>query len=141
MCLAMRQVVFAVTFSLFLACGGSAPAPRPQIQPAAATPPIFVNRAWRTVAPSDVAAGAIYVFLSDNTLLITSPAGTPQLGRWMMSGQELVMIEEGMSYRTDVVESSSDRLVLRQHNPKGNVTLVFTPARSLRGMESDRAQR
>ena len=84
------------------------------------------------MAPSDIPPGAIYVFLSDNTLLITTATGTPALGRWMMSGPEMVMIEEGMRYRTEILESTSERLVLRQHNPGGTVRLVFAPARTLR---------
>lgn len=130
----MRQVVAALIVSFFLACGGTAPAPQPETRPAVAEPPAFANKAWRVVAPSDVPAGAIYVFLSDNTLLITSPAGTTQLGRWLMSGQELVMIQEGMSHRTEVVETTADRLVLRQRRQSGALDLVFVPARSLRNM-------
>jgi len=93
-----------------------------------------VNRAWRVIAPSDIPAGAIYVFLSDNTLLITSDNAKPALGRWTMNGKDIVMIEEGMSYRTEIVESAAERLVLRQHNPGGTITLTFAPARSLRSL-------
>ena len=127
----MRKVVTGLLFTLFLACGGSAPPPPKPAAPVAQTPS-FVNRAWRVIAPSDIPAGAIYVFLSDNTLLITSDNGKPALGRWTMSGQEIVMIEEGMSYRTEIVESTAERLVLRQHNPGGTITLTFAPARALR---------
>jgi hypothetical protein len=130
----MKQVVVSLLVASFLACGGIAPAPRTEPRPVAVVAPSFADKAWRVVEGSDIPAGAIYVFLSDNTLLITSATGTPMLGRWLSSGTGLTMIEEGMSYRTEIVESSDTRLVLRQHNPGGIVKLVFAPARALRTM-------
>ena len=124
--------LFVLCFVLLTACAGSTPTPEPPPRAAAAVTPAFANKAWQVVAPSTIPAGAIYVFLSDNTLLITSATGTPSLGRWMMSGTEMVMIEEGMRYRTEVLESSAGRLALRQHNPAGTVSLIFAPARTLR---------
>jgi hypothetical protein len=127
----MRRL-FLLCFLVLTACGGSAPPQPAPAPPKAAVAPAFVNKAWRVVAPSDIPAGAIYVFLSDNTLLISSATGTPALGRWTMSGPEIVMIEEGMSYRTEILQSTSERLVLRQHNRGGTINLVFAPARTLR---------
>jgi hypothetical protein len=129
----MRQCFAIAAMVLTLAaCGGSSPPPPKEtpVGPVTPPPPGWVNRIWRVTSGSDIPTGALYVFLGDQTLLITSPNATPMVGRWMQNGDGLVMIEEGLSYQTDIVEQSSQRLVLRQHNPGGTVTLVFTPART-----------
>ena len=133
-----RLVVSAVAVAVMAACGSNAPTPKQQ-GPAAGTAatvtatvpsPGWVNRIWRVQEGSDIPPGSLYVFLSDSTLLITSSTATPAIGRWTMTGNEMVMIEEGMSYRTEILEQSAQRLVLRQHNPGGTVRLVFAPART-----------
>ena len=129
----MKKIAVAVAVVILTACGSSTPAPKqPAPSAATATAPLqgWVNRIWRVQPESEIPRGALYVFLSDSTLLIASSTGTPAIGRWTMSGDEMVMIEEGMSYRTEILEQSAQRLVLRQHNPGGTVRLVFAPARS-----------
>src|SRR4051794_6126708 len=106
----MRRAAIIGLVLLASACfGGSSAPPKAPPAPAPPPPPAFVDRAWRVVAPSDIPPGPIYVFLSDNTMLIASATGPPALGRWTMSGQSLVMIEEGLSYSTDIVELSANR--------------------------------
>ena len=110
--------------------GGSTPPPAaPPPQPRSAQ---FVDRIWQVAPGSDIPAGALYVFLSDNTLLITSGNGTPAIGRWLSAGSGITMIEEGLQYRTDIVELGPQRFVIRQHNPGGVVNITLVPAVSRR---------
>jgi hypothetical protein len=129
----MRHVTLCLLLILSAGCGmfgGGAPAkPAQPVQPRSAA---FENRLWQVAAGSDIPAGALYVFLSDNTLLITSGTGTPAIGRWLLSGDGLVMIEEGMQYQTEIVELGPARFVVRQRNPGGVVNIVFVPAVSRR---------
>jgi hypothetical protein len=129
----MRHVTLSLLLLLSAGCGmvgGGAPAtPAAAVQPRSAA---FENRIWQVAAGSDIPAGALYVFLSDNTLLITSATGTPAIGRWMTSGDGLLMIEEGIQYRTEIIELGPDRFVIRQQNPGGVVNIRFAPAVSRR---------
>ena len=129
----MRHVTICLVLVFAAGCGmfgGGAPkAPAPPVQPRSVA---FENKVWQVAAGSDIPAGALYVFLSDNTLLITSATGTPAIGRWLSSGDGLVMIEEGMQYRTAIVELSPTRFVIRQQNPAGTVNIVLVPAASFR---------
>jgi hypothetical protein len=66
---------------------------------AAATPdsaPRFVSKLWKVSRSSGVEPGTLYAFFVDGTLLITSPHGTPALGRWEYAGDTLTLIEEGI---------------------------------------------
>jgi hypothetical protein len=125
----IRLLVTPAIIVLLLACGSGAPQPgQPAPQPAAE----FVNRVWRVTEPAGVAAGTLYVFLSDNTLLITPPAATaPRLGRWHSAGGGLVLIEEGFRYPADIVELGDERFVIRVHRGGASVDVGMVPARDL----------
>ena len=129
----MRHITLSLLLMLSGGCGmfgGGAPrTPAAPVQPRSAA---FENRIWQVAPGSDIPAGALYVFLSDNTLLITSATGTPAIGRWLMSGDGIVMIEEGLQYRTEIVEIGPTRFAIRQRNPGGVVNIVFVPAVSRR---------
>lgn len=114
------------------ACSAPAPAPAPgATRPADATPapaPTFVNRVWRVDHSSTVAAGTLYVFLSDGTLVITSPGNKPLLGSWSRSGTGLVMVEDSVSYQVDVLHLTASSFVIRSHNPGEPVDIALVPA-------------
>lgn len=107
------------------ACG--APAPR-QASTAEAPSRGFVNRVWSVRESTAVAAGTLYVFLSDGTLIVASEHGKPMLGTWQARGDGLVMMEESIAYDVDIVELSADELTLRSHNPGEPVVTTLTPA-------------
>ena len=87
-------LVLAAVLALTTAgCGmfGGGAQKAPKADPA---PPPFINRVWQVVDAADIARGTYYVFVSDNTLLVTAPgAPKPVLGRWHFAGGGLVLIE------------------------------------------------
>ena len=91
----------------------------------------FADRVWAVDSSSAVAKGTLYVFLSDSTLLITSPNGTPLLGTWTHDGEALDVVEEGIHYRVEIVELQPDRFHIRSHNPGTAVDIWLVPAVSV----------
>jgi hypothetical protein len=106
------------------------PAPQPSTRPAPATAAGFVNRVWTVSKSTAVQPGTIYVFLSDGTLLITSPHSKPLIGSWKKTESGLTMIEESISYRVDVLELTESSFVIRSHNPGEPVDIWLVPAPS-----------
>lgn len=88
----------------------------------------FVNKVWRVTEPSDIAPGALYVFLSDGTLVMSSPNGKPAFGTWKDEGGALTMIEEGLPYKTDILKLSKDEFRIRSHNPGKPVEITLVAA-------------
>ncbi|MDR0183719.1 hypothetical protein [Lysobacter arvi] len=93
-----------------------------------ATPAVFVDKVWRVKSSSSVEADTLYAFLSDGTLVIDSPNGTPMHGQWRFEGGKLTMVEEGHSYPTDILRADASELHLRSHNPGTPVDIVLTLA-------------
>jgi hypothetical protein len=122
---AIRQSVSSLALALALLAPGCAPPPAPT-PPAA--PVTFVNRVWEVAESSAVAPGHLYIFLSEGTLVVASPTGTPSLGRWSRTGEGLTMIEDGISYATDIVALSADEFRIRSHNPGTAVDIRLVPA-------------
>jgi hypothetical protein len=89
---------------------------------------LFVNRVWSVRNSNSVAAGTLYTFLSEGTLVITSPNTKPALGKWERSDSGLTMIEEGRRYPAEVVTLSSDEFRIRINGPGEPVDMVFEPA-------------
>jgi hypothetical protein len=112
------------------ACSGGTNRPdqRTTATAGAPAPTSFVNRVWRVASSSSVDPGVLYVFLSDGTLVISSPHGTPALGTWKQAGSGLVMIEEGRPYRVDVLKLSADEFRIMINNPGNAVEIAFVPA-------------
>jgi len=102
------------------------PAPGEAASPVA--PAAFVDKVWRVKSSSAVAPDTIYAFLSDGTLVVDSPGGTPMHGQWRFEGDKLTMIEEGQSYPTDILRLDASELHLRSHNPGEPVDIVLTLA-------------
>jgi hypothetical protein len=126
--LAWRRALFVAALAVVLpACSreteqASQPPPTP---PAVS----FVNKVWRVASSSSGSeAGVLYVFLSDGTLVISSPHGTPSFGKWQHDGDGLTMIEEGLPYKVNVLKLSADEFRIMINNPGNAVEIAFAPA-------------
>jgi hypothetical protein len=83
---------------------------------------------WRVRESSSVALGTLYVFLSEGTLVITSSNSKPALGRWKYEDGALTMVEEGISYKVDILKLSKDEFRIRNNNPGEPVEITLVPA-------------
>ena len=124
----MRPLIVASAL-LLAGCPRPAAAPPPQASPNAA-PVGFVNRVWKVEKSSSVSPDTMYVFLSDGTLVVTSPHGKPSLGTWRSEAGKMTMVEEGISYPVDTLRLDADRFVIRSHNPGEPVDIEMVPAPS-----------
>jgi hypothetical protein len=88
----------------------------------------FVNKVWRVSESASVAPGTLYVFLSEGTLVITSPNSEPALGTWKYEGGRLTMVEDGVPYKVDVLKLSQDEFKIRSNNPGEPVEISLVPA-------------
>src|SRR5262245_17656419 len=99
-----RANVWALLALPLLACSPSdrtAERPAPAAAPAADSAggkPSFVNRVWKVSQSTSVAPGQLYVILSEGTLVVASPSGTPSLGKWTDEGGVLTIVEESLPY-------------------------------------------
>ena len=91
--------------------------------------PGFINKVWEVSVSTGVTPGMLYAFLSDGTLVMTSPGSKPAFGSWTYRNGVLTMIEEAQEYKTDILNLSHDELRLRSHNPGGSVEILLVPAR------------
>ena len=107
--------------------GDSALTPAPATTQAPVAPG-FVNRVWQVVDTTDVKSGMMYAFLSDGTLVVSSPNGKPALGEWKLSPAGLTMVEESQSYETDIVVLTPTEMHLRSRNPGGAAEIHLVPA-------------
>jgi hypothetical protein len=123
--LACRTTVFSLTLAVAACSGGSE---RTDQAPPPAPPVSFVNKVWRVASSSGVEPGMLYVFLSDGTLVVSSPHGTPALGTWKQDGSGLTMIEGGLSYKVNVLKLSADEFRIMINNPGSAVEIAFAPA-------------
>jgi hypothetical protein len=89
---------------------------------------MFVNRVWRVAESPTVTTGDLYAFLSDGTLVITSNTATPALGSWRQDDSGLTMIQEGISYKVDVVSLTDAEFRLHVNDPGGGVSLRLVRA-------------
>ena len=88
----------------------------------------FVNKVWTVRESPGVARGTLYVFLSEGTLLITSPNSRPALGKWSYDGKILTMIEESIPYKVDILTLTADEFKILSHNPGGVLEITLVPA-------------
>jgi len=109
--------------------GDSALTPSPSTTQAPVAPG-FVNRVWQVIDSTDVKTGMMYAFLSDGTLVMTSPNGKPSLGEWKLSPSGLTMVEESIPYETEIVALTPTEMRLRSHNPGGVAEIHLAPADS-----------
>jgi hypothetical protein len=92
------------------------------------TAPAFVDKVWRVEASNVVAAGQLYVFLSEGTLVIASSNGRPALGSWKQQGGGLTMVEDGIAYPVEVLELTPNRFRIRMKNPGEPVEMTLANA-------------
>ncbi|MES2687117.1 MAG: hypothetical protein V4706_09865 [Pseudomonadota bacterium] len=91
--------------------------------------PGFINKVWEVNLSTGVAPGMLYAFLSDGTLVISSPNSKAAFGAWTYKDGKLTMIEGSQAYETDILTLSHDELRLRSHNPGGSIEIVLVSAR------------
>lgn len=106
----------------------------------APTPAAFTDKVWKVKSSGAVETDTVYAFLSDGTLVIDSPNGTPMHGKWSFADGKLTMVEEGVSYPTDILKLDADELQLRSHNPGApvDIVLVRAPGEALRDATSEK---
>ena len=91
-------------------------------------PVTFINRVWVVAESEQVAPGELRVFLSDGTLVLASPHGTPAFGTWNYQEGRLTISEEGLKYDVDILELTRDSFRIRIHSPGEPVVILFAPA-------------
>ena len=97
--------------------------------PPSSVKPGFINKVWEVSLSTGVSPGMLYAFLSDGTLVMTSPNSKATFGAWTYKNGKLTIIEGSQEYRTDILSLSHDELRLRSNNPGGSVEIVLVPAR------------
>ncbi|MBA3726093.1 MAG: hypothetical protein H0W86_06485 [Armatimonadetes bacterium] len=123
--LVARLLLLALFPFLIAGCVPEAPAPE---APAADIPVGFVNRVWKVKDSSAVEPGTLYVFLSDGSLIITSPKGKPDLRTWKYDGEVFTIVEESVPHKVDILDISSAEFRIRSKNPGEPVEILLTPA-------------
>ena len=121
------RAIAAVLSLAGAACSDRTAAP-PATTQTPAPKPTFVNKVWRVASSSSIETGMLYVFLSDGTLVISSPHGTPSLGSWKPEADGLTMVEEGIPYKADVLKLSEDEFRIMINTPGHGVEIAFVPA-------------
>lgn len=98
--------------------------------PAAAQLPFDVDRltdrVWVVQSATTVPAGARYVFLGDNRLVVSVPGAAPLIGTWAEDAAGLVITQAKVTSQIRVVELTGERLRMRVITPKteNDLTLV-----------------
>lgn len=115
----MRAIVSAVLLTFLTACGG--PAQR-------SGPAGFTDVVWKVAGSNAAAAGALYVFLSEGTLVIARSGDRPMIGAWTHADGRLIMVEDGISYPTDILALTADKFTIRSNNPGEPVVIDLVRA-------------
>jgi hypothetical protein len=127
----MRSLFLTIVAAALVLFSCSAPEPSPSdsstTTTAAAATPSFVNKVWVVAESKTVAVGELRVFLSDGTLVMTSPHATPSFGQWRYTDGNLTITEEGLDYRTEILELS-DAFRIRMFSPGEPVEIRFALA-------------
>ena len=111
---------------LFVAgCSTPAPSAETSTPPPA---PSFINKVWSVQSSNAVAAGQLYVFLSEGTLVIASRNGRPAFGSWRQQDRTFTMVEEGIAYEVEILELTEGRFRIRMKNPGEPVEMTLVPA-------------
>ncbi|MCL1634762.1 hypothetical protein M2650_08980 [Luteimonas sp. SX5] len=106
----------------------AAPQAATETAPPPADVPAFVGKVWEVKTSSAAAPGTRYSFLADGTLVIEAEGGAPGYGKWTYENGALTMIEEGISYPTDILKLDATAFEIRSHNPGAPVTISLVPA-------------
>ena len=98
----------------------------PPVAPArSASVPEFADKIWKVARSSAGDPGTYYVFLADGSMLITSPHGTPAVGRWRYAADVLTLVEEGLPHPATILRSTADSLEIRITSPGEPVRITF----------------
>lgn len=125
----LRTFFLIITSSLLLTgCSNETTPLEQDLAGTGGTSASFVNKVWQVGSSSSVAPGTLYVFLSEGTLLITSPHNKPLLGTWEYDNGELIMVEEGVPYKTDILRLIATEFTIRSNNPGEPVEITLVPA-------------
>jgi hypothetical protein len=102
--------------------------PASAVDPIATHPvtPAFAGKTWKVTKSSSGTTGATYVFKEDGTLVVESPGATRMEGKWSWSEGALTMVEEGISYPTDILALDDSTFRIRSNNPGEPVELTMT---------------
>ena len=135
---ARTLAVIFVSALAVTACGKSEqeqPAPAPPVAPAPVAAPVsaeagpsFVNKVWRVAESKQVAPGETRTFLSDGTLVMSSPNAKSAFGSWRYEDGRLTITEEGRDYPTDILALSESAFRIRMHSPGEPVEMLLEPA-------------
>ena len=130
----MRLILLCV-FILVSGCAkkeAAAPSPSSASKTETGTPtpthavtPAFAGKTWKVVTSSAGNTGATYEFRGDGTLVVKSPGATPMEGKWSWNEGALTMVEEGISYPTDILALDDSTFKIRSNNPGQPVELTF----------------
>jgi len=101
----------------------------PAAQQAVAKPG-FVNKVWEVSVSTGVAPGMLYVFLSDGTLVMSSPNSQAAVGAWAYRNGVFTMTEDSKEYTVDILGLSSEEFRIRSNHPGGSVEIAMAPAKS-----------
>jgi hypothetical protein len=104
----------------------SAPAPAVDQVATRAVTPAFAGKTWKVTQSSAGNTGATYLFKEDGTLVVESPGATRMEGKWSWSEGALTMVEEGISYPTDILALDDSTFRIRSNNPGQPVELTMT---------------
>jgi hypothetical protein len=88
----------------------------------------FINKVWRVSKSSSVATGQLYVFLSDGTLVITSPQSKPMLGTWAYEDGAFTITEQSLTYKVEIVKVNESEFNIRIINPGQPTEVEFVAA-------------
>ena len=88
--------------------------------------PAFAGKTWRVTASSAGNTGATYEFREDGTLVVSSSGSTPMTGSWTWNEGALTMVEEGISYPTDILALDDSTFRIKSNNPGQPVELTMT---------------
>ena len=91
--------------------------------------PAFAGKTWRVTASSTGITGGTFEFREDGKLVIQSPGSTPLEGSWSWNEGALTMVEEGISYSTDILALDDSTFRIRSNNPGEPVEITMVRAR------------
>ena len=86
----------------------------------------LADRVWLVEEAASVPAGARYVFLGDNRVVISVPNAPATVGTWAEDAEGLVVTQGQVTSRLQVLELTPERLRLRVTTPRtqGEISLV-----------------
>src|SRR5262249_26664175 len=88
-----------------------------------ATKATFTNKVWARVDSTGLASDDRYMFLTDGTLVITSPYGEATIARWSWKGNKLGIDENGRPYEATIKALTANKLRLQVARYDGSVDM------------------